>query len=294
MNSLRPQLVASGFKYPVSPRWWDDSLYFTDAYGKKVYQMAVDGSDVVEVADLDGMPSGLGELPDGAKLVGEQMTRMLWRLTDTGVDPKPFADLSDYSENWTRDMITAADGITYTTCFGHGISRGEPPAQGVVVMTTADGASRVAADRIMMPNGIALADDGRTLLIAETAGERITAFDRRGDGTLSNRRVWASIPGGAPGGICLDAEVGLWLGSVYTGEFMRVLEGGEVTHRIPSPGRWAIAALVGGKGQSQLFLFSTDTDFERIKIGDMRGRIDVVDLRGFGLVAPEMSEIQPR
>ena len=39
---------------------------------------------------------------------------------------------------------------------------------------------------------MALIDDGRTLILAETLRLQLTAFDVASDGTLSNRRVWAS------------------------------------------------------------------------------------------------------
>ena len=69
MSTLRPAPIASGYMFPESPRWWDGQLYFSDVYGKTVYRMGGDGSKVEEVAHLDGMPSGLGELPDGRRVV---------------------------------------------------------------------------------------------------------------------------------------------------------------------------------------------------------------------------------
>jgi sugar lactone lactonase YvrE len=48
--------------------------------------------------------------------------------------------------------------------------------------------------------------DNSTLIVAESYGNRLTAFDIATDGSLSNRRVWADLGGGVPDGICLDAE----------------------------------------------------------------------------------------
>ena len=49
---------------------------------------------------------------------------------------------------------------------------------------------------------------GRALLIvAETRGRRLTAFDVEDDGSLANRRVWAELDM-PPDGICLDSEGG--------------------------------------------------------------------------------------
>jgi len=48
--------------------------------------------------------------------------------------------------------------------------------------------------------------DGRRLIVGETFGGRLTAFDIRPDGTLGARRTWAAVEGMSPDGICLDAE----------------------------------------------------------------------------------------
>ena len=48
--------------------------------------------------------------------------------------------------------------------------------------------------------------DGRTLIVGESFGARLTAFDIAEDGSLSNRRVWAQLEKAMPDGICLDAE----------------------------------------------------------------------------------------
>ncbi len=285
MTALKPELVVDGYKFPESPRWWDDSLYFSDVYGRKVFRMKADGSNVEEVAHLEGMPSGLGQLPDGSRVIVELTTRKLWKLPALGGSLQPFADLTSLSNYWLNDLITARDGFTYTGCYGHDLLAGDEPAPGTLVLTDPAGNSRIVADGLMMPNGMAISEDGRTLLIAETFGARITAFDRHEDGSLSNRRVWADLPGTRPDGLCLDAEGGIWLGSCFTGEFLRVEEGGRITHRLPVPGRWALATYLGGSERRTLYLMSTETDFERVKENDMHGRIEAVevDVPGVGL-----------
>ncbi len=53
------------------------------------------------------------------------------------------------------------------------------------------GAPRKAADataRIIMPNGIALSPDDRTLYVNDSRGESLIAFDVKPDGSLTNRR----------------------------------------------------------------------------------------------------------
>src|SRR5260221_2575221 len=74
--------------------------------------------------------------------------------------------------------------------------------------------------------------DNATLIVAESYGARLTAFDIAADGSLSNQRVWADLDGGAPDGICLDAENAVWYADVPNKRCVRVREGGEVLQTI--------------------------------------------------------------
>ena len=87
----------------------------------------------------------------------------------------------------------------------------------------------------MFPNGTVVTPDGRTLIVAESRGRRLTAFDVEEDGSLASRRVWADLDG-PPDGICLDAEGCIWVavpGGVRAGScaqcggFARMLRGPE-------------------------------------------------------------------
>jgi sugar lactone lactonase YvrE len=96
------------------------------------------------------------------------------------------------------------------------------------------------------PNGSAVTPDGRTLIVAETAIEQLTAFTIADDGSLSDRRVYASVPGWHPDGVCLDTEGAVWFGSPMTQEFVRVYPGGAIAARVSTPGRWAVTCALGG------------------------------------------------
>jgi len=61
------------------------------------------------------------------------------------------------------------------------------------------------------------------MIVAESRGNRLTAFDIEADGSLSGRRLFAEVGDAIPDGICLDAESGVWVGSPTTSEFFRVM-----------------------------------------------------------------------
>ncbi len=98
-----------------------------------------------------------------------------------------------------------------------------------------------------IPNGFGLTPEGRTLIVGETLGHRLTAFDIREDGSLSNRRVWAQLPPSVgPDGICLDAEGGVWCANPEGDDsVVRVRKGGEIADRIKVD-TYAYAVMLGG------------------------------------------------
>ena len=106
-----------------------------------------------------------------------------------------------------------ARGNAYVGNVGFDFPGGEF-APGVLALATPDGSARQVADGVAFPNGLAVLPDGATLIVAESYGNRLTAFDIAADGGLSNRRVWADLPGGYPDGICADAEDAVWYADV--------------------------------------------------------------------------------
>ena len=83
----------------------------------------------------------------------------------------------------------------------------------IVALVTPDGSARQVADGLAFPNGMAVTPDNATLIVAESYGNKLTAFDIAADGSLSNRRMWAEVAD-HPDGICLDAEGAIWYGDV--------------------------------------------------------------------------------
>jgi sugar lactone lactonase YvrE len=121
---------------------------------------------------------------------------------------------------------------------------------------TADGSARQVANNIAFPNGMAVTPDNSTLIIAESHGKRLTAFDIAADGSLSNRRVWAALDG-YPDGICIDADNAVWYADVGSKRCVRVREGGEVLQTVDLD-RGCFACMLGGADRKTLFLIATE------------------------------------
>jgi sugar lactone lactonase YvrE len=151
-------------------------------------------------------------------------------------------------------MIVADDGYAYVGNFGFDRALGEEPRATALIGITPEGAASVVADGFEFPNGMSITPDGKTLLVAESRGRRIVAFDRARDGSLSNRRLWGDLGQVRPDGICLDAEGAVWVADVGSGDAIRIREGGTVLDRLEFGERRPFACVLGGDDRKTLYL----------------------------------------
>lgn len=246
-----PQLLVDGLVFPESPRWRDDRLWFSDMLAGRV--MTVDLAGHVELlVQAPGWLSGLGWLPDGRLLVVSMQDRRLLRLDPGGLVEA--ADLRPLTSCTCNDMIVDGKGRAYVGEVGFDVHNGAPFQPAALVLVLPDGRARIVNADLACPNGTVITPDGRTMIIAESLGDRLTAFDIETDGSLSGKRVWAAIEGLFADGICLDAEGAVWVAATQKGEVLRVLEGGEVTHRMRLPSLMPVAVMLGGSDRRTLFI----------------------------------------
>ena len=248
-DALEPFL--GGLAFPESPRWHAGALWFSDFYLGEVRRAAPDGrwETVVKVPQ---QPSGLGWSPDGRLLVVSMNDRRVLRWD--GERLGTVADLSHWAPAPCNDMLVDRHGRAYVGNFGFDLPGRAPFAPTVLLRVDPDGRVQVAAEDLHFPNGMVLTPDGRTLVVAESYGQRLTAFDVADDGSLSGRRVWAQFDGRVgPDGICLDAEGAIWIASPVSREVLRVQEGGRITHRLATP-QQAVACALGGEDGRTLYV----------------------------------------
>lgn len=255
------ETILSGFHFVEGPRWHEDALWFSDMHGHRVMRSTLDGEAHEVVRIEDDHPSGLGWLPDGRLLVVAMATQQLRRVEPDG-SVEVHADLSSIAIGNLNDMISAPDGTAWVGDMGYDVhAAAGAPGPGQTIVVRPDGSAASAARDLVAPNGHVLTEDGRTLIVAESGGFRLTAFDVGEDGSLSGRRSYAELtpePGldfAPPDGICLDAEGAVWLGDPIARKFYRVLPGGEVTDCVvPSDGAAAIACTLGGADRRTLLM----------------------------------------
>jgi len=234
-----------GLAMGESPRWHENRLWFSDWGAQEIVAVDLDGNREVVVRTPFGLPFCIDWLPDGRLLIVSGRECLLLRRELDG-SLVSHADLRGLSDKAWNEIVVDGRGNVYVN--------GGP---GIIALVAPDGSARQVADRIAFPNGMAVTPDNATLIIAESHGKRLTAFDITPDGSLSNRRVWADLGSGVPDGICIDADKAVWYGDVPNKCCVRVREGGAVLQTI-NLDRGCFACMLGGMGNRTLFLIAAE------------------------------------
>ncbi len=248
------RILLDGLAMVESPRWHDGRLWFADWGTREVVAVDLDGRS--EVVDrLSSAPFSIDWLPDGTPLIISGRERRLLRR-EPGGSLVTHVDLGGYGEHPWNEIVVDGRGNAYLNNIGFEFPGGEF-APGFVALVSPDGTIRQVADGVAFPNGMAVTSDNATLIVAESYGNRLTAFDIVADGTLANRRTWAEVGSDHPDGICIDDEGAVWYADVGAMHCVRVREGGEVLETIELD-RGCFACALGGADRRTLFIVAAD------------------------------------
>jgi sugar lactone lactonase YvrE len=276
------------------PRWHGGRFWFSDFYAHEVCSVGLGGDVRVELSLGDEQPSGLGWLPNGDLLVVGMLKRQVLRRS-AGNQLAVHADLNGIATFHANDMLVTPEGDAYVGNFGfdldafltaHGVEgllgalgTDPTPFLGKLAHVKADGSTSVAAEPVLFPNGMVLLNGGRTLVVAQTLGFELTAFDRAPDGSLSNRRVWAALKDAmvAPDGICADAQGGIWVANALAPVVIRVEDGGQVTDTVTTSQN-AYACALGGPEGRHLLICTAPTSVHTLAAAEANGRLEMVEV----------------
>jgi sugar lactone lactonase YvrE len=261
---LEFKTLIGGLSFTECPRWHDGRLYVSDFYTHRVLAITMDGT-AETIARVPQQPSGLGFLPDGRMLIVSMRDRRILRCEPDG-SVVEHADLSGLAPWHLNDMLVDHEGRAWVGNFGFDLTGGAPVRSTVLIGVEPDGKAGVAANGLGFPNGMVLTPDGRTLIVAESTMNRLSAFPVT-SGSLGQRRTWAAFGDPptstnvaamteqvavVPDGICLDAEGAVWVADPPHCRLIRVAEGGRIMEeRKTSDG--AYACMLGGDDGRTLF-----------------------------------------
>jgi sugar lactone lactonase YvrE len=233
-----------------SPRWHEGRLWFCDWGAREIIALDPEGDSEV-VAAAPALPFCIDWLPDGRLLIVSGRDGLLLRRERDG-SLVTHADLTGLAPPPWNDIVVDGRGNVYVGNTGFDFPGGEF-AHGIIALVTPDGSARQVAGDVAFPNGIAVTPDNATLILAESYGNRLTAFDIADDGSLSPGRVWADLGDGVPDGICLDEEGAVWYADVPNQRCVRVREGGEALQTIDLD-RGCFACMLGGVDGRTLYM----------------------------------------
>ena len=241
MSGPRPRTILSGLGFPESMRWRDRRAWLCDWGAGEVLAVDAAGArEVVARVPADTIPFSIEWLPDGRLLVVDGPRRRLLCAEPDGA-LAPFADLGGFGTDPFNEIVVAAQGYVYVN--------GGP---GLVVGVAPDGAVTQLADGLRGPNGMALIDEGRTLVVADSHESALVAYAVASDGRLSSRRIWATLED-APDGICADRDGAIWVASVPGRGCALVAPGGEVIARV-GVDRGCFSCTLGGDDGGTLYI----------------------------------------
>ena len=248
-----PHLLGNDLVIGESARWHDGRVWLSNWGAQEILAFDLEGKREVVTRVPTTLPFSIDWLPDGQLLVVSGPEQRLLRQQRDGslID---HADMSGLPGGM-NEIVVDGRGTIYVNG-GNDFYPDEGVAPGFIAAVTPDGVVRQVAGEIAFPNGMAVADDNSTLIIAESFAGKLTAFDISEDGGLDNRRTFAEV---LADGICMDAEGAVWTPSWYDNGpcCLRVAEGGEVLDRVPL-GQAGFACALGGPEGRTLFMLSAD------------------------------------
>ncbi len=218
-------VVLEGYTYFECPRWHENRIWVSDFYTYQVISACEDGTDIRVEAEVPGQPSGWG---------GGFRTADYW---SSPCGTRRFCGENPMASWWCTQTCPGTSVPTSTTCWStHRDERtwqlrvrsdepGPPSRRQISSASTRTDRCTSSREISTSPNGMALTSTG-DLLVDETLGNRISAFAVQADGSLGERRDWASfgpVPGGpemettlaqivvAADGCCIDGDDSMWV-----------------------------------------------------------------------------------
>ncbi|MGZ6009571.1 MAG: SMP-30/gluconolactonase/LRE family protein [Rhizomicrobium sp.] len=283
---MKAQPFVRGLNFGEGVRWHGGRFWYSDFHQHRVSSAAPDGSVRVEL-EIDDRPSGLGWLPDGRLLVVAMLSQRLLRREADG-RAVLHADLKGLAKFHANDMLVDNRGNAFIGCFGfdidafieeHGTGSlfAEPgPPKAPIILVTPDGKAKIASPDHKFPNGMALI--GSTLVVAECLIPGLTAFDLAADGTLRNRRPWATLskdpPAIVPDGICSDSEGAIWCANALGREAVRIAEGGKILERVETS-QFAYSCALGGADGRDLVIATAPTSNAVLGAKEANGMLEI-------------------
>jgi gluconolactonase len=159
-----------------------------------------------------------------------------------------------------NDLTTDRSGRIYVGSLG--ASPFDPQAEqktGALHVIDLDGSTRRLATGIRLTNGLGFSPDGKRLYHSDSRAQIVGVYDVRGDGSVSERRVFARVEPGVPDGLAVAEDGSVWV-AVAGGGAVRVFEASGAERRpIAMPLPMVTSLCFGGDDLRDLYVVTGST-----------------------------------
>ncbi|UCE87203.1 MAG: SMP-30/gluconolactonase/LRE family protein [Deltaproteobacteria bacterium] len=227
-------------------------LYFSDVTRGGVYRRERDGGVATVVPKRRGV-GGIALHRDGGLVIsGRDVCHVRAGATRILLERPP-------GVGGFNDLFTDAAGRVYVGSLrSDPFDLGREREAGELYRIDPGGAWVALYGDVGLSNGIGFSPDGAILYHADSAAGQILAHEVDADGRTSNRRVFASLEGGAPDGLAVDAQGGVWVASFGGGAVHRFTPDGARDRRIAIPASHVTSLCFGGADGCDLYVVSAD------------------------------------
>jgi gluconolactonase len=213
------ELVQEGFTFTEGPVGVaDGGLFFSDIRANRVYSLDPAGKISV-VREATNGANGLALASSGELVFAEGEGKRISKRSKDGTVTTLTEGIPGMPLMAPNDLIVDARGGVYFTDPGP-----FPPVPGrqafVYYLPAGTKVPVIIDSQNPLPNGLVLTNKGQTLIVNNTLGTVLWAFDVKPDGTAANKREFASLrgtPGGRPSGadgIAIDRDDRVYVTSV--------------------------------------------------------------------------------
>ena len=220
-----------------------DGSVITGVEGGRILRVTPRTGAVEQIGDTGGRPLGLEALPDGDVLICDSHRGLLQLDVSSGEIETLVDQVDGVPLRFCSNAAAAEDGTIYftdsTTRFGFEHWRAavlEATATGRLLRRTPDGQVDVLLDGLRFANGVVLAPDGHSVVVAELAAYRLTRVWVAGRDAGASATI-AELPG-FPDNLSLSSDGHIWVAIVNPRD--RVLDWLHRSHPLFRKAVWAL------------------------------------------------------
>jgi D-xylonolactonase len=183
-----------------------------------------------------------------------------------------------------NDITTDPMGRVYAGGLGSSpvFEDGRAPTAGDLWLIELDGSSRVVASDVRLSNGLGVSPDGGTLYHSDSLRNAVMRYDVAPDGGLGPKQEFVVTEIGAPDGLAVSEDGGVWVALAGGGCVARFDPDGSLRETIDISEPMCTSVCFGGDDLRELYIVSGSDGAE----GDRAGSVHRIATEVAGLPVP--------